>query len=116
MAIVTRSEPGGTAAPRPYRIDGASVLLTVRLTPRGGRDAIEGVEVLGDGKAVLTARVRAAAHDGEANAALVALLARAFGVAKRKIAFHSGETGRVKTLRIAGTADDATGWLAPFIV
>ena len=35
------------------------VVLAVRLTPKGGRDAIDGVETLGDGRPVLNARVRA---------------------------------------------------------
>ena len=47
----------------------------VWLTPRGGRDAIDGIEQRADGQCVLKARVRAAAIEGEANAALVALLA-----------------------------------------
>ena len=54
-------------------------VLDVRLTPRGGRDAIEGVEQLADGRAVLKARVRAAPSEGEANAALCRLIADALG-------------------------------------
>jgi uncharacterized protein YggU (UPF0235/DUF167 family) len=42
----------------------------VRLTPRGGRDAIDGIEPLSAGRRVLKVRVRAAASEGEANAAL----------------------------------------------
>ena len=45
-------------------------MLAVRLTPRGGRDAIDGIEQLSDGRRVLKVRVRAAASEGEANAAL----------------------------------------------
>jgi uncharacterized protein YggU (UPF0235/DUF167 family) len=36
-------------------------MLAVRLTPRGGRDAIDGIEQLSDGRRVLKVRVRAAA-------------------------------------------------------
>ena len=46
------------------------VVVTVRLTPKGGRDAIDGIETLADGRAVLKVRVRAAPSEGEANAAL----------------------------------------------
>ena len=53
----------------------------MRLTPKGGRDAIDGIEQLADGRAVLKVRVRAAASEGEANAALVKLVAKALGVA-----------------------------------
>jgi uncharacterized protein YggU (UPF0235/DUF167 family) len=54
----------------------------VRLTPRGGRDAIDGIEQLADGRRVVKARVRAAATGGEANAALLELVAKALGVAR----------------------------------
>jgi len=45
-------------------------VVSVRLTPKGGRDSIDGVDTLADGTAVLKARVRAAPSEGEANAAL----------------------------------------------
>jgi uncharacterized protein YggU (UPF0235/DUF167 family) len=74
----------------------------VRLTPRGGRDAIDGIEQRSDGQVVLKARVRAAATEGEANAALVALLARTLGVPARDVALVGGATSRIKRLSIAG--------------
>ncbi len=74
----------------------------VRLTPKGGRDAIDGVERLADGRTVLKARVRAAASEGEANAALVRLLARALDVAPRGVSVVAGETARIKRLKIDG--------------
>ena len=46
------------------------VTVTARLTPKGGRDAIDGVETLADGNTVLKVRVRAAPHEGAANEAL----------------------------------------------
>ncbi|MGA7426797.1 MAG: DUF167 family protein, partial [Rhodoplanes sp.] len=54
----------------PWAIVDDGLIVTVRLTPRGGSDAIDGVETLADGRAVLKARVRAAPSDGAANAAL----------------------------------------------
>lgn len=90
------------ALPRPYEIEAGGLRLLVRLTPRGGRDAVEGAEALADGRVVLKARVRAVPEKGAANAALVALLARAVAVPKSSIALIAGETARVKTLRIAG--------------
>jgi len=53
---------------------GGRLLIHIRLTPRGGRDAIDGVAQLADGRGVLKVRVRAAASEGEANAALVSSL------------------------------------------
>ena len=68
-------------AARPWTAAPGGLALTVRLTPKGGRDAIDGIERSRTGAAVLKARVRAAASEGEANAALVRLIARALGVA-----------------------------------
>jgi hypothetical protein len=74
----------------------------VRLTPRGGRDAIDGIERRADGQCVLKARVRAAPTEGEANNALMALLAHAAGVPLRGVALVSGVSTRIKRLTIAG--------------
>jgi uncharacterized protein (TIGR00251 family) len=78
------------------------IVVLVRLTPRGGRDAIEGVEQLADGRSVLKARVRAAASDGEANAALIKLLAKTLGVASRDVRLAAGATARLKRVQVAG--------------
>jgi uncharacterized protein (TIGR00251 family) len=86
----------------PWRIEAGGLTLAVRLTPRGGRDAIDGIERLADGRGVLKVRVRAAASEGEANAALVALLAKALGVARRDVRLVGGATARVKRIRING--------------
>lgn len=77
-------------------------MLWVRLTPKGGRDALEGVETLADGRPVLKARVRAAPEDGRANEALVELVAEAFATPRRSVSIASGHTGRIKKLVIAG--------------
>ncbi len=88
--------------PRPWSAAPGGLAVVVRLTPRGGRDAIDGIEQRSDGQCVLKARVRAAATEGEANAALIALLARAAGVPPRSVAMVSGATARIKRLTIAG--------------
>ena len=80
-------------------------MLAVRLTPKGGRDAIEGIAGLEDGCSVLKVRVRAAPHEGEANAALIKFLAKMLRIAPRDIQLAGGATTRVKRLRIAGRAD-----------
>ena len=59
----------------PWRATLDGVVVACRLTPKGGRDAIDGVARLADGTSVLLARVRAAPEDGRANEALCALLA-----------------------------------------
>jgi uncharacterized protein len=53
---------------------------------------------------VLRVRVSAVPDKGKANAAVVALLARAFDVPKSAVSLVSGETARQKTLAIAGDA------------
>lgn len=78
------------------------IKVAVRLTPKGGRDAIEGIKQLADGRSVLKARVRAAASEGEANAALVQLLARVVGIAPRNVSIIAGATARLKQVKIAG--------------
>jgi uncharacterized protein YggU (UPF0235/DUF167 family) len=77
----------------------------VRLTPKAGRDALEGVAQLADGRSVLQARVRAAPHEGEANAALIKLIAKALGVPPRDIQLVGGATTRLKRLLITGSPD-----------
>jgi uncharacterized protein (TIGR00251 family) len=79
-------------------------VLTVRLTPKGGRDAIGGIERLADGRAVLKVRVRAAPSEGEANDAMIRLVARELGVAPRAVTLVAGQTARIKRLRIDGNA------------
>jgi uncharacterized protein YggU (UPF0235/DUF167 family) len=48
--------------------------------------------------------VRAPAHEGEANAALCRLLARATGAAPGRVTVVAGAVGRIKRVRIAGNA------------
>jgi uncharacterized protein YggU (UPF0235/DUF167 family) len=86
----------------PWVATAGGLMVTVRLTPKGGRDIVDGIERLSDGRAVLRARVRAAPSGGEANSALVSLLAHAVGIAPSRIALVSGATGRIKRLKIEG--------------
>jgi len=94
------------ATARPWQAVGNGVRLWVRLTPRGGRDAIDGVETLADGRVVLKARVRSAPADNEANAALVALIAATVGVRPSAVDLIAGRTARIKQVAISG--DPAT--------
>ena len=86
----------------PWQIVAGGITLSVRLTPKGGRDAIDGIDVLADGRAVLKARVRVAPSEGEANDALCRLIAKAMGVPPRDVALVAGATGRIKRLAITG--------------
>ena len=87
-----------------YRAEAVGLILFVRLTPRGGRDAIDGPVPLADGREVLGVRVRVPPEDGAANAALVALIAKAFKVPKSAVMVTAGTTSRVKQVRVGGEA------------
>ena len=87
---------------RPFVQKAPALRFAVRLTPKGGRDAIEGWQVDAAGRRMLKARVSAPPEDGKANAALVALVADALDVGKSKVKIVSGETARVKTLEVEG--------------
>lgn len=93
-----------SAFERPWTLAADGVTVTVRATPRGGRDAIDGIVALGDGRSALKARVSVAAEDGKANAALGKLLAKAAGIAPSRVELVSGATGRTKSFRLTGDA------------
>jgi uncharacterized protein (TIGR00251 family) len=99
----------------PWQLAADGLLLTVRLTPKGGRDAIDGIEQMSDGRSVLKARVRAAASDGAANAALIRLIAASLAIAPRDVAVVAGATARLKRLRIAGPGAALAAALAQLV-
>jgi uncharacterized protein YggU (UPF0235/DUF167 family) len=88
----------------PWAATSEGLRLQVRLTPRGGRDAIDGVEEMADGEVVLKARVRAAPSEGEANAALTALIASSLAVPRSSVRLVTGSAARRKTLLVVGEA------------
>jgi uncharacterized protein YggU (UPF0235/DUF167 family) len=89
---------------RPWSATAGGIALAVRLTPKGGRNAIDGIDVLADGRAVLKARVAAAPSEGEANDALCRMIAKAVGVPPRDVTLVAGATARIKRLSISGNA------------
>jgi uncharacterized protein YggU (UPF0235/DUF167 family) len=90
-----------TGAAHPWCADKAGLRLLARVTPKSALDAVEGVTATPEGPA-LKVRVRAVAENGEANAAVVSVVARWLGLAKTKIAVAQGHKSRVKTLAIGG--------------
>ena len=71
--------------------------VTVRLTPRGGRDHIDGWD--GD---VLRVRVAAPPAEGRANEAMLRLVAKALRVPVSHVSLVSGSQSRLKLLAIEG--------------
>jgi len=80
--------------------------LLVRLTPRGGRDQIEGVGPAGE----LRVRVRAPAAGGAANEALLRLLADDMNLPRSAVVLEAGARARLKRVRLVGV--DAAGLVA----
>jgi hypothetical protein len=79
-----------------------AVRFEVRVAPRASRDAVVG-EHDGGLKIALTAPP----VDGEANAALVAFLAKRLGVAKRDVVLVRGESSRSKRVEVRGASAEA---------
>jgi uncharacterized protein (TIGR00251 family) len=91
-----RDEPGG-------------VVLEVLVQPRASR-----TRAVGEHGGRLKVQLAAPPVDGEANAALVAFLAEALGVRRAGVSIVHGDTGRRKTVRVAGaTAAAARAALLP---
>ena len=80
-----------------------SVRLAIRLTPRAGRNEILGIAGTADGGQVLKIEVTAAPENGEANRALIKLLAKKWRLAKSDITLVSGSTNRTKVVEIGGS-------------
>lgn len=80
---------------------GDTLSFRLRLTPKGGRDTIEGWKHGADGAVYLKARVSVPPQAGKANEALVVLLSKTLAIAKSTIRIVGGETARLKTIRIS---------------
>lgn len=99
----------------PWNAVADGLIVSVRLTPKGGRDSIDGIVTLADGRAVLQARVRATPSEGEANAALLKLIAKELGVPARDVRLEAGATARLKRIRIEGDGNALAARLERFI-
>ncbi len=86
----------------PWRYSTQGICVALRVTPRGGRDDIDGIETLANGRNVVKVRVRAVAEGGEANRAVIAMLAKALAVPKASVRILSGVTSRLKQVAIDG--------------
>lgn len=91
-------------APRalPLRPAAEGVRIALRVTPNAARDAIEGIEERPGAGAQLRIRVRAQPDRGKANAAVIALLAKAWSMPRSAFSILAGETARDKILLVSG--------------
>jgi uncharacterized protein len=87
---------------KPWAPSAEGLVVTVRVTPKAGRDSIDGTTRLADGRVVLRARVSAAPSEGEANSALAHLIAKTLRVAPRDVSLVGGATSRIKRILIKG--------------
>ncbi|MBI3452709.1 MAG: DUF167 domain-containing protein [Rhodospirillales bacterium] len=81
------------------------VVVVVKLAPKSHREGIEGVATEPGARgpeAALKIRVAAPPEDGKANAALLALLAREWGVPRRALTLIAGATQRLKRVHVRG--------------
>jgi uncharacterized protein YggU (UPF0235/DUF167 family) len=78
------------------------IRLAVRVSPRGGRNAVEGLGADAAGLPHLKVRVAAAPVDGEANDAVEKTVAKWLDLRRSAVEVVTGETARAKLLRIDG--------------
>ena len=96
-------------SPAWLRQEGGAVALELLVQPRASRTRVVGEH---DGR--LKVQLAAPPVDGEANAALVEFLAGELRVRKAEVTLLRGESGRRKTVRVAGvTAAAALAALQP---
>ena len=79
----------------------ATARITVKVKPRGSKDALEGWK-----EGALVVRLTAPPVEGAANSALIKLLAKKTGVTRSSIRIVSGERGRSKIVEFEGISPD----------
>lgn len=89
---------------RPWQATADGIRIAVRVTPRASKNAF-----LAGTAEHFAARLAAPPVEGAANAALIELVAKTFGVGKRDVMLVAGETSRLKRLGIAGDASVLAG-------
>ncbi len=87
-----------------FRPVGQCASLTIRVVPNAGRNAIEGTLDLADGSSALKLRIAAPPEGGRANAAAIAVLAKATGLPRSAFSLKTGATARTKTILVSADA------------
>lgn len=80
--------------------------LPIRLQPGAAADRIDGWATDAEGRPVLKVRVRARPIEGEANDALIRMLAKSLGVPKSSISVGRGGQSRSKMIVVQGLDDE----------
>lgn len=100
----------------PFRACPDGVRVRLKVAPKAKRNQIGGLLDEPDGGKALKVAVTVAPEDGKANAAVIALLAAEWSVAKSAISVVSGATDRRKLVEIRGPSRELLAklqaWLA----
>jgi uncharacterized protein YggU (UPF0235/DUF167 family) len=94
-----------SGTPLPFAPVAGGVCVRLRVTPRARRNGIEGLVADAEGGVRLKVAVNAAAEDGRANIAVLALLAREWRLPRSSLTLKTGASDRRKTVAIAGDPD-----------
>jgi uncharacterized protein (TIGR00251 family) len=78
-----------------------AVFFSVRVVPRASKS-----EIAGEIDGALKVRLCSPPVDGAANAELIKMLAREFGVSRGRVEIVSGQNSRTKRIRITGATVD----------
>lgn len=102
----------------PFAAGREGVRIAVRVTPKSSPAGVAGIRLDAAGRAYLQVRVNAAPEGGKANAALLKLLAREWGVARSRLALVAGAHERRKTVHLAGdprsVLNELCDWIEEF--
>ena len=83
-------------------------IIVVKATPRASKSEIAGAD-----PEWLRVRLQAPPVDGKANVELTAFFAKTFGIPKRSVEILTGDTSRLKRVKLHGiTADAVTSHLS----
>jgi uncharacterized protein (TIGR00251 family) len=94
------------------------VIVSLKLTPKARSAGIDGIaeEPGPDGpRALLKLRVTEPPEGGKANAAMIALLAKAWRLPKRDFTVVAGETSRLKRVHVAGEPQALLRLIVPLL-
>ena len=78
-----------------------ALFFSVRVVPRASKS-----EIVGEIDGALKVRLCSPPVDGAANAELIKMLAREFGVSRGRVEIVSGQNSRTKRIRITGATVD----------
>ena len=87
------------------------IVLHLRVTPKGGRESVDGIWTASDGRRYLAVRVSAPPQDGAANDAVRRFVAKQAGLPRSAVTIEAGEQAREKRLRLEGDGARLAAWI-----